>query len=200
MVLRQERALRSGMTLVEVVLALLIISLALLAVAPLFSLGVKTNASSGQLSTANTLAQEKLEELICYPTTDPRMQIPSGSTITTFSNDLPSWWNPSTGETSTANASPGVGWFPAGLVRTYTVQAYRAQPAPTPPTLVTSTVDNEKTYYNPAAGAAPAPFYDFKLVRVTVQPDPGASVAGPFPGLRRTTQSTYVRYRNAQAN
>ena len=212
-----------GMTFPEVLITLAILAIAILALAPLFIYSVKTNASSSELSMANTLAREKLEELMLFPTTDSRMQIPSGSTVATFPNDLPRWWNPSTGATSTATSSPGAGWFPFALLRSYTVQAFRAQPQPaqpTPPTptlppipplLVASTVADENATYNPVptpsgtpsttptpVPVVPPPFYDYKLVTVTVQPSMGG--AGIFPGLRRTTQSAYVRFRNAQPN
>jgi prepilin-type N-terminal cleavage/methylation domain-containing protein len=204
-----------GMTFPEVLITLAILAIAILALAPLFIYSVKTNASSSELSMANTLAREKLEELMLFPTTDSRMQIPSGSTVATFSNDLPRWWNPSTGATSTATSSPGAGWFPYAVLRSYTVQAYRAQPAPTPPLLVTCNVANENTTYNPVptpsgtpsttptpVPVVPTPFYDYKLVTITVQPAPATTpgVTGIFPGLRRTTQSAYVRFRNAQPN
>ena len=53
---RNER----GMTLIEVLVALSILAIALLALAPLFTISVKTNASAHQLTNANTLAREKL--------------------------------------------------------------------------------------------------------------------------------------------
>jgi type IV pilus modification protein PilV len=52
-----------GMTLIEVLVALSILAIAILALAPLFTISVKTNASAHQLTNANTLAREKLEEL-----------------------------------------------------------------------------------------------------------------------------------------
>ena len=67
-----------GLTLIEVLFALLLLSFGLLAIAPLFAGSVKTGASSNQLASANTLAREKLEELIGYPTTDPRLSVPVG--------------------------------------------------------------------------------------------------------------------------
>ena len=56
-----------GMTLIEVLVALSILAIAILALAPLFTMSVRTNASAHQLTNANTLAREKLEEMSGYP-------------------------------------------------------------------------------------------------------------------------------------
>lgn len=186
-----------GLSLVEALVTLALLSIVLLALAPLFTQSVNVNASSGQLSVGNSLAREKLEELMLYPSTDARLSVAAGATETAYPNDLPAWFNPSTGETSNATTTPGAGWYPYPYQRTYTVspRVVTPQPAPTPATLepVASTLADESSYDAPGAGVAP--YYDVKLVTVTVQP-----AAGPFPGLRRTAQSAYVRYRNALPN
>src|SRR6266496_1410481 len=189
-----------GMTLVEVPLALAILSFGLLAIAPMFTGAVRTNASSNQLTNANTLAREKMEELIGFPSTDPRLAVavganaagPTGTTITGASvdvcdpvpgviparrfcdNDLPLWYKPATGATSTAATSPGIGWFPYPYRRTYTVEQFREN--------LTTRVLTPGTY-------------GVKLLTVVVRP-----TSGPFPGLRQTTQSVYVRFRDAKPN
>ena len=109
---------RRGLTLIEVLIALAILSLAMLALIPMFMLGVRINASSNQLSAANTLAREKLEELIEFPATNDRLCPKVGVTamITDSSNndycknDLPAWYQPSTGATSVTTPSPMTGW------------------------------------------------------------------------------------------
>jgi len=175
----------TGMTLVEVLVAMTILGMALLSLAPLFSGAVRTNASSNQLTNANTLAREKLEELSGYPRNDPRLTVtdsynaavPKGVTIpgasviesTWCDNDLPTWYEPSTGATSRATTSPGGGWFSYPYLRTYTVEQY---------------AENLTTRIS-----SPNP-YVVKLLTVTVRP-----MQGPFPGLRTTTQSLYVRSR-----
>jgi type II secretory pathway pseudopilin PulG len=174
------------MTLVEVLLALTILALALLGLMPLFISAVKTAASANQLTSANTLAREKLEELAGYPRGDQRLTIPAGANaavptggtisgatvaVNAFcNNDLPSWYRPSTGEISFASASPGTGWYAYPYVRTYTVEAFAADLA----TRVTS----------------PTTYVAVRLT-VTVRP-----TEGPFPGLRQTTQSFYLRSPN----
>lgn len=182
---RRER----GMTLIEVLVALSILAVALLALAPLFTVSVKTNASAHQLTNANTLAREKLEELSGYPRNDPRLTVPdqknaaapngvtdtgTGSIVgynAACDNDLPKFYQPSTGAVSFATTSPGASWFSYPYTRTYTVEQFDG------------TLVNRIT----APGA-----YVVKLITVTVQP-----TQGPFPGLRRTTQSLYLRVKDA---
>ena len=188
MVLRTAaRRRESGLTLIEVLVAATVLALALLGLAPMFTGAVRTNASANQLTNANTLAREKLEELSGYPRNNPRLTVanganaavPTGTTIagatvavnTACNNDLPLWTNPRTGAVSFAPASPGIGWFRYPYSRTYTVEQF----------------DGDLTTRVTAPAA-----YVVKLITVTVRP-----TAGPFPGLRRTTQSLYLRVRDA---
>ncbi len=177
-----------GLTLIEVMLAMLLLSFGLLAIAPLFSGSVKTGASSNQLASSNTLAREKLEEVIGYPATDARLSVPAGMNaagptgLTTTGidsvvghnpscdNDLPNWYNPSTGAISTAAASPGAGWYLYPFQRTYTIEQF----------------DGNLATRVSAPGA-----YVAKKVTVTVR-----ATTGPFPGLRQTRQSVFVGYRD----
>lgn len=177
------------MTLVEVLLALLLLSFGLLSIAPLFAGSVKTGASSNQLAGSNTLAREKLEELIGYPATDARLLVSNGKNAaaptgvtstgsgslvganTSCDNDLPNWCNPATGATSLASGSPGVGWYRYPFQRTYIVEQFADD-------LATRVV-------------APAA-YTLKKITVTVK-----ATTGPFPGLRQTKQSVIVRFRDA---
>ena len=176
-----------GLTLIEVLVALSILALVVLALAPLFTMSIRSNASSMHLTNANTLAREKLEELSGYPRNDPRLTVASGSnaaapagvtiagatidtTNTFLVNDLPTWYQPSTAATSTAATSPGAGWFLFPYTRTYTVEQFDG------------TLTNRITAPNA---------YVVKLITVTVRP-----TQGPFPGLRQTTQSLYLRVRD----
>jgi len=198
MVLRKEiRRAEAGLTLIEILVAATVLGFALLALAPMFTGAVRSNASANQMTNSITLAREKLEELSGYPRNDPRLTVPDGSnaagpagtTITgalvggcdpdptasparTFcESDLPKWLNPETGATSFAANSPGVGWFSYPFTRTYTIEQFDD-------TLVTRVT---------APGA-----YVVKLITVTVQP-----TSGPFPGLRQSRQSLYLRLRDA---
>ena len=185
-------ARQRGLTIIEVPVALTMLGFGLLAMAPVFTGAVRTNASANQLTNANTLAREKMEELIGFPSTDPRLAIGNGAnsavpagTSTTGSgsiiavnnycnNDLPTWHKPSTGAVSFAATKPGPGWFSYPYSRTYTVEQYRED-------LTTRVV---------APGT-----YGVKLLTVVVRP-----TSGPLPGLRQTTQSVYVRFRDASPN
>lgn len=171
---RSAQAHERGMSLVEVLVALTILAFALLGLMPLFVGAVKTAASANQLTNANTLVREKFEELAGYPRGDARVSVPVGSDTASFTNDLPSWYNPSTGVVSFASTSPGAGWYVYPYVRTYTVEQFAAD--------LTTRVTTPVT--GPAA-------YIAKLVTVTVRP-----TRGPFPGLRQTTQSLYLRFPN----
>jgi prepilin-type N-terminal cleavage/methylation domain-containing protein len=189
---RSAQHRQRGLTLIETSIALALLGFGLLAIWPLFIGSVKTNASSNQLGNANSLAGEKLEELIGYPTIDPRLAVPNGANAaappgvaTTGSgsvvlpnnfcaNDLPLWYEPSSGSTSFSASSPGPDWQAFSYTRTYVIEQWAA--------------DLSTRVVSPGA-------YAVKLVTVTVRP-----TVGPFPGLRTTTQSAYVRFRDASAN
>ena len=193
------------MTIVEIPIALTMLAFGLLAMAPVFGGAVRTNASANQLTNANSLAREKMEELIGYPATDPRLAVAVGmnsagpDTTTTGSgsivgtndyckSDLPLWYKPSTGQTSGATTSPGVGWFRFPYASTYPVEQFREDlttrvATPSPTCAVAWDTDT-----------CPGTF-GVKLLTVVVRP-----TSGPFPGLRRTTQSVYVRFRDASPN
>ena len=97
---KQDVSTQRGLTLIEILVALSILALAVLALAPLFTGAIRTNASSNQLTTANTLAREKLEELSGYPRNDPRLTIvdgsnaaaPTGVSVSTAPGATPSGW------------------------------------------------------------------------------------------------------------
>ncbi len=169
------------MSLVEVLVALTILAFALLGLMPLFAGAVKTAASANQLTSANTLVREKLEELTGYPRNDPRLTVTVGASKS-FINDLPTWYQPSTGLVDFGATKPaGAGWYVYPYVRTYTVEQFGPLPVPVGgPTLVWMT-----TPVTAPSG------YAVKLVTVTVRP-----TRGPFPGLRQTTQSLYLRFPN----
>lgn len=175
------------MTLIEVLVALTILGVALLALFPMFTGAVRSNASANQLTNSITLAREKLEELSGYPRTDPRLTVAdnynaagpttastgAGSIVavnTWCQNDLPLWSNPKTGATSSAATWPGAGWFSYPYTRTYTIEQF----------------DETLTGRVVSPGA-----YIVKLITVTVRP-----TSGPFPGLRQSIQSLYLRVRD----
>lgn len=179
-----------GLTIIEVPIALAMLGFGLLAMAPIFTGAVRTNASANQLTNANTLAREKMEELTGFPSTDSRLWVPANASSADFANDLPNWYNPATGGTSFAPAtdSPGVGWFIFPYTRSYKVEQFREDLTTllvTPSATCAAAWDTE---------TCPGTFA-VKLVTVVVRP-----TSGPFPGLRQTTQSVYLRFRDASAN
>jgi type II secretory pathway pseudopilin PulG len=181
-----------GLTLIETVVAMTMLGVGLLALFPLFVGSVKTNASSNQLGNVNSLAGEKLEELIGYPATDPRLAVPNGANAAAgpgvtstgtgsvvlenawCGNDLPRWYQPATGSRSYSTTSPGADWQAFPYIRSYAIEQFAGD--------LSTRVPSPSTYA-------------VKLVTVTVRP-----TMGPFPGLRSTTQSAYVRFRDASAN
>ena len=177
-----------GMSIIEVLIALTILALALLGLMPLFISAVKTSASANQLTNANTLVREKLEELAGYPRNDPRIAVPAGQSSATFGNDLPSGYNASSGAvcpSPTVGTCPTLGtggWYVYPYTRTYTVQEFD---------LTTMTIPVTEPPIPPTPTPAPLPGSFIKLITVTVRP-----TQGPFPGLRQTTQSLYLRFPN----
>lgn len=78
---------RDGFTLVEVLVALLLLAVGLLAIAPMFSGSLKSNAGGQDFSMLNALAKQELEQLLQYSFTDPRLAVPSGSTVSIVNQD-----------------------------------------------------------------------------------------------------------------
>ncbi len=64
-----------GLSLVELLVALVVLSVGVLAVAQLFPAGSRSMQSSRMLTTANFLAQQKIEELSALEWTDPALSV-----------------------------------------------------------------------------------------------------------------------------
>jgi prepilin-type N-terminal cleavage/methylation domain-containing protein len=64
-----------GFSLIEVLVALFILAIVLLGVAPLFLEGMRSNASAFDYTTAASLVREKLEELKQRPKDDPDLSV-----------------------------------------------------------------------------------------------------------------------------
>ena len=71
-----------GFTLVEVIVALGLMAMGMLAIAPLFVNGMHGNATGQDLSVLNSLAKEQLEQILQYNFLDPRLAVPTGATVT----------------------------------------------------------------------------------------------------------------------
>ena len=74
---------QSGLTLIELLLALALLAFVLLAITPLFMASVKSNYSGNEYTTIHMLARDRLEQLMNLPFDDS--QLSAG----THPNDLP---------------------------------------------------------------------------------------------------------------
>jgi prepilin-type N-terminal cleavage/methylation domain-containing protein len=78
--MRKQRS--EGFTLVEVLVALALGAVCLLFIAQLFLNGIRSNAVAWDYTALNSLARQRLEELLQYNFNDPRLAVPAGSTVT----------------------------------------------------------------------------------------------------------------------
>jgi len=76
---RRPEAAERGFTLVEVLVAVLLMGLAMLAIAPLFANSLRSNATGWDYSVLNALAKQRLEELLQCNFNDPRLAVPASA-------------------------------------------------------------------------------------------------------------------------
>jgi len=161
-----------GFALVEALVAVTLFNVLLLAVAPLFLMGVRTNASAYDYTAVNEMARDKLEQLMNVPITDTSLRVAAGRTEATFSNDLPARIDPLTAMPSTNTAHPV---FP--YQRTWRVELFD--------------VDDANSLVPVASGNR----YEVKRITVNVM-----STRETLPGLRRVTFSGLRRNPDPIAN
>ena len=79
-----------GLTLLEVLVAMVVLSLGLLALAKMQITAVQVNAASGRLTQGTAIAQDKVEQLMALPYTDAKLddQTPVGE-VTTYTETRP---------------------------------------------------------------------------------------------------------------
>ena len=75
---------QEGFTLVETLVAMGLMALAMLAVAPLFLGSLKSNGAGQDFTVLNALAKQQLEQVMQYSFTDPRLAVPAGATVTLY--------------------------------------------------------------------------------------------------------------------
>ncbi len=72
-----------GFTLIEVLIAISIFAVGLLAVATMQLSAIRVNSTAGQITALSTWGVDKLEELIALPYTDPQLQAAGNTHQTT---------------------------------------------------------------------------------------------------------------------
>ena len=136
----------SGLTLIELLIAVALLGIVLLGIAPLFIASVKSNYSANEYTSIHNLARDRLEQLMSLPVTDPQLSAVTG----TFPDDMPTRLpDPTTGlPTATSPINP--------FMRTYEVHHFRSDP-PLAPGGAYQLID--------VGSGVP---YDFKRIDVTV--------------------------------
>ena len=79
----EKRDRESGVTLVELLIALALFGFIMLGIAPLFIASVKSNYSANEYTSIHNLARDRLEQLMNLPFNDTQLQ------VGTHANDLP---------------------------------------------------------------------------------------------------------------
>ena len=79
------RRREAGLTLVEMLIALALLAIVLLGIAPLFIASVKSNYSANEYTSIHNLARDRLEQLMNLPFNDAQLQ-PG-----VYTNDLPQY-------------------------------------------------------------------------------------------------------------
>jgi type IV pilus assembly protein PilV len=82
---------KEGFTLIEVIIALTIFAVGLLAVAAMQNSAVKMNATAGRLTNLATGAMDKIEELSALPYADPLLDSTQNPHQEIFGNYTVSW-------------------------------------------------------------------------------------------------------------
>ena len=81
--MQKHRNSEAGLTLIEMLIAVALLGIVLLGIAPLFILSVRSNYAANEYTSIHNLARDRLEQLMNLPVTDPQLA------IGTYPNDLP---------------------------------------------------------------------------------------------------------------
>lgn len=159
---------QAGVTLVELLIAVALLGIVLLGIAPLFIVSVRSNYSANEYTSIHNLARDRLEQLMNLPVTNPQLS----AATATFPNDLATTMpDPITGVAPSTVVNP--------LTRIYTVNHFTS----TPPALA-----GDPYVLNPVAAGQP---YDFKEIVVTVTSTSGGTNLGI--GARTAQVSGFLR-------
>jgi prepilin-type N-terminal cleavage/methylation domain-containing protein len=150
--MKSPRRREAGLTLIEMLIAVALLGIILLGIAPLFIASVRSNYAGNEYTSIHNLARDRLEQLMNLPVADPQL------TVGTHGNDLPPFLpNPATGTLPSTIINP--------LQRSYTVAHY------------TSTGGASGTAYTLTDVGAGVP-YQFKRIDVTVTSTSGGTGLG----------------------
>lgn len=159
---------QTGLTLVELLIALALLGIVLLGIAPLFISSVRSNYSANEYTSIQNLARDRLEQLMNLPVTSAQLS----AATATFPDDQPlTLPDPITGVPPSTVINP--------FTRTYTVNHFTS----TPPA-----VAGGSYVLNPVAAGQP---YDFKEIVVTVTSRSGGTGLGM--GARTAQVSGFLR-------
>jgi len=145
---KSRRPGESGVTLVEMLVALALFGFIMLGIAPLFIASVQSNFSASEYTSIHNLARDRLEQLMNLPFNDPQLQ-PG-----VYNNDLPTH--------VPAPLPPTPPSVPNPLVRTYEVHQWQI------PADDIGTVAVNQPFVATRVILA-GQVYDYKRIDVTVQ-------------------------------
>ena len=160
------RRREAGLTLVEMLIALALLAIVLLGIAPLFIASVRSNYSAYEYTSIHNLARDRLEQLMNLPFGN--QQLAQGSYVNDLPTTLP---DPATGIPPSNIKNP--------LQRTYTVNNFTT----TPPLAA-----GDAFVLTSVGAAVPC---DFKRIDVTVSSTSGGTTLGI--GARTARVSGFVR-------
>ena len=159
---------QTGLTLVELLIALALLGIVLLGIAPLFIASVRSNYSANEYTSIHNLARDRLEQLMNLPVTSAQLS----AATATFPDDQPlTLPDPLTGVPPSTVDNP--------FTRTYTVNHFTS----TPPAVAGGSYT-----LNPVAAGQ---LYDFKEIVVTVTSRSGGTALGI--GARTAQVSGFLR-------
>jgi prepilin-type N-terminal cleavage/methylation domain-containing protein len=142
----------AGLTLVEMLIAVALLGIILLGIAPLFIASVRSNYAANEYTSIHNMARDRLEQLMNLPVTSTQL------TAGAHTNDLPPFLpDPVTGTLPSTIANP--------LQRTYTISHFR------------STGGATGAAYTLTDVGAGVP-YEFKRIDVTVTSTSGGTGLG----------------------
>jgi prepilin-type N-terminal cleavage/methylation domain-containing protein len=170
----------AGLTLIELLIAVALLGIVMLGIAPLFIASVRSNYSAHEYTSIHNLARDRLEQLMNRPLPEPPAPYVPQLAVGSYPNDLPPTLpDPTTGIpiSSGPNATPR-----NTLSRTYTVANYRF---PIVDITLPGAVANGSAFVSTVVSAGNR--YDFKRIDVTVSSAAGGTPLGIGARTARVT-------------